>query len=594
MKNFCYLMLLALSFGFAFGSCNKDNFSSEVEESFEQPGPTHRQGNPLERIQRVSSWLKFVDQDHYNAVYRYLENVQQEALEDPGYTTEVVLREDVGDGYGTTFDPDPSLAVLEQDFGVYTLRKRLLLEEDELLREGQGLEEVVGLQDNGISSSVARTLHSADFVIQIGNTMIYQHSKSLRVLVDNNVSVMEDIIANGIEEVYKEENIDFVDLEVLPKGFRSDFPCTADFNVLEGGYTDGEKKEALKSFLWNNGDASGAKDLQLTWDWGDGTTTTTTNAAASHKYENLQPYPTVNTFNVCVTATYKIVNEEEDTEELCSQSACKTVTITLPEVEVEENYCDELQAASSLWGLIGSPMEFQPTPNNAQQVCATVNNFYTMLINLAIADNYSFRWTFQGQTSSGLQVCFDAPCDGTYLFSLEILDADGNLCSSYTDRYNHNVDAYCEGKEDIEQKYPMYYIHNGENKGVLLRGKHETNKDDGWFSSAPNQVETEMKHYKKVNNKWKKDERHNRTHILGNVYPQGNGCDCGGTPFMMDKIFQELIEKKHKYERNYVVFPSHDDDGQGIFCRVDDPYTVEFNPMQSSTELFSETMVFPF
>lgn len=602
MKNHLFLLISILAL--TFGSCEKDSFGGDFDgNSSDEFSKTLGTPNPFDDVTVVSSWLKFQDQRHFEEAYEYLETIRGSEA-DP-----VVLTEDDGRGYGASYDDDPALAALEDELGFYSLRKSLQLQEDERLRAGRDPNEILNsLEDRTITSSSERTLWSPDFVIQIGDQIYYRYTKSLEVSIRGNEQLMRTILTDGIDEIYKEENLPFVKLRSPRKGghLRGDFPCTAKFNALEGGFTSAEKKEAVRSFLWNNGDASGAKDLEIVWDWGDGTTETRNEATASHKYENLAPYPTVNTFNVCATVSYKIEKTDDDgevTEEQCSESSCETISITLPEVEeeTEEDYCDLLAGAIAVWDLVGSPFEYA-LGGNANQTCVALNGLYNILVDLGIQGNYTLNWTFQGQEGTGVQSCFSTPCDANYLVSIQILDADGNSCVSYTDRYDHNADASCEGKVDISKgwSYQDGYFDVNYPSHLQFRteiwGKHETNKDDKEIFSSPsvvNQIEAKMKHYQLIDNKWKKSSMHHKIHFLGNVYPQGNGCDCGGDPQYMDDEREDLVMAHWKFEQVKKVFPSQNDDGQGIFCKTTDPYFIHYKTYLWGVERTVQTFAFP-
>ena len=224
-----------------------------------------------------------------------------------------------------------------------------------------------------------------------------------------------------------------------------------------------------------------------------------------------------------------------------------------------------------------------------------------VVVDLGIEGNFTFEWTFQGQSGSGLQDCFDAPCDGNYLVSLQIFDADGVPCVTYTDRYDRNEDANCEGKVDITKDWTYqdgYFEVNYPNHKRFrteIWGKHETNKDDGIFSnpSVVNQIEAKMKHYEIINGNWKKSSLHHKIHFHGNVYPQGNGCDCGGNPLFMDDEREDLVQADSYWEQVKKVFPSQDDDGQGIFCLQDDPYFVHYKTYLWGVERTVQTFAFP-
>ncbi len=602
MKSYLFLFFGLLMF---FGSCKKDpltNLSpSDSKTEVEVRGKNGR--GALDRVQKVSNWLKFKDQAHYDQVYAFLEQVRENPA---NYTETRILVEDKNDGYGPTLDPNPLIADIEDLLGIETLRKDALLQEDGILRDGGTPKELNNIQVNDITSTSAKTLHSKDFVIQIGDQIIKTISTSLKVVVNNNnVGLMEDIINLGIEEIYEEENIGDVDLVIKhdKRGPRSDFPCTGAFAALPGGNLDSENKTAGKTFLWNNGDASGAKNLKLDWDFGDGSTATTSGPQTFHKYENLQPHPAENIFNVCVTATYIIEKAGSDEGEVievpCVQSTCQQISIKLEEVDEPENKCDELTyalTAAGLLGLEGSLVTFLGTPGNGEEVCAATTNLFNALLAYSLVDEITeISWTFQGgQTSTEFSPCFEVACDGNYLYTIQFKFANGEVCTPFTEIYPHEINSNCQGNNDIQKGWEsQYYQDNGNDLYIRWRAKHETENDDGIFESAPNQVEAEMKHYiyNVAQQKWKCIKLGSTIHFDGNIYPSGESCDCAGIADFMDWHPTTNGVRVHHFERNFLAFP--DDDVTGIFCLVNDPYTVTFEPDYELTSLYQHVVSFP-
>lgn len=606
MKSYVFIFLGLLMF---FGSCKKDSLSklSPSKEKSEVQVRGKGGDDALSKVQKVSRWLKFENQAHYDEVYNYLEKVR----EDPANFTETrILVEDKNDGYGPTLDPNPLIADIEDFLGIETLRKDVLLQEDGMLRDGGTLDLLNDIRYNDITSTSAKTLHSKDFVIQIGDKIIKTISKSLTVIVNNNnVGLMEDIIDSGIEEIYKEENIGDVDLEIKNdlRGPRSDFPCTGAFAAISGGSLNAQDKTAGKTFLWNNGDASGAKNLKLDWDFGDGSTATTSGPQSFHLYENLQPFPAENVFNVCVTATYTIEKwgdgKEEVIEVSCVQSSCQQISIKLPEEEEEPtNNCDLLNYALNAGGLLGADgliLEFVATPLNISEVCVAPNNITNALVAYALIDEVDLVWTFQGQTGTGISPCFEAGCDGEFLYTVQFVINQGTpeeeVCATYTGVYDHEENIDCQGNKDIPKPRKGWavqpYSDNGNNLWLVWRAKHETDNDDGWFSSAPNQIEAEMMHfiYNVQHQKYKRVLLGSTISFNGSVYADGDGCDCGGDAQNMD--YDHTTNGVHVpyWEHNYQVFT----DEEGIFCLVGDPYTVTFKPDWHGTTLYEHVVTFP-
>ena len=214
---------------------------------------------------------------------------------------------------------------------------------------------------------------------------------------------------------------------------------------------------------------------------------------------------------------------------------------------------------------------FNPTPGQAYEVCVDPSNL--LLTGSTLLDALTFRWHFQGQTQDGFAACFEAPCDGEYTVTLEILLPDGTVCMALNSTYQHNVEANCQGKKDIQYKETFEYYHNGERSKVKFRAKHQTKYDNSiWFNWGKNQVETEQKSYKKKWYGWKKTPRRHQIFLDGNVYPTGNACLCDGAPFNLDPTFHFRDKTEKKTEYNVPLFLSE----PGIFCKVDDPYEVTF------------------
>ena len=602
MKNILYLFVF-IAF---LASCKNDLI--EIDSPNKEGDQIEARGtnaNPFDGVVNTGRWLRFESQEHYDQVISNLEPLVGKPLPKG---KKVILNQGGGDGgdgggYGTTYDEDPWIATYEEEIGIYTLRKKLLFEEDHILRTGQDPDEILKLDDKGFLPTTIRSVVSAEGAIQIGDNIIIQEREAVRFIInDNRDDIAIDILDNGPDEAFNEEHYGFVKLDNklgLEKILLGGGTCTAAFNVVPGGNTDAHSQIALRTFMWNLGDASMARDLNLLWTFGDGQSEETKGPIANHTFTSLQPYPAVNSFNVCLTASYSYL-DDQDVEQQCLQSSCKTVEIRLEELEQEEEV-DECQNLGRVFGISwffdASLIEENTTPNEPTEVCVSLGNAALAAINETVSDNYTLKWHFQGQEGTGTNPCFYAGCDGAYMVIVQVL-VDGEVCATLLNWHHHNVLANCEGKEDLKRDDVMYYPFEGEVKRTLWWAKHETNKDDsnflgiGIWNSAPNQIETKMKHYRKYGSNWYPDFRHNRTTIAGNVYPQGEACDCGGIPDLMEELFEETFYKEFKFEKNHKVFESQTG-LKGIFCKVDDPYTVSFYPLDNTTVLDEDSVDFP-
>jgi len=575
-----YIQLCLLSLLLVFISCQEEFDALEENALIENSIDPLKDLKKGESGQKGGRWLTFESQKSYDAAYNKLLRLYDSERPDEN---SVVLVKGDKDGYGVSYDPSPILHLFEVQSVHTSLRKRLLIDEDTQLRRGREVDYVLrNLDDRGITNVIEQTLLSEEGVVRIGDEILYAPTKTLRIAVLNGrEDIMTKILSEGLDVLYEPEVLE--NIKVMNTQKKTVSECTADFNFSIGGL-DAENETGIVSLIWNNGDASGADDLQLTWDFGDGSSTTTSGAIATHTYENLEPDEADNNFTICVTAIYSYTNVD-GLEVKCNSSSCQTINIKLPKEELD--LCQIVGTALSVLQVFGvDPYTFNPTPGNGHETCGDAGDLVVAFANYA--DQLNFTWGFQGQgTQEGISGCFNAPCDGEYVTSLTISNDDGEICAVLQTNYQHSIEAFCEGKVDIQYKDDFEYYISGDRFKSFVRAKHETDYDDGFFSTSPNQVEGEIKSYKKKWWGWKKTPRHHEIHMEGNVYTFGNACACGG-PYD-DIPGPAKIETAKKTTRNQPMFPS----SAGIFCRVDDPYFVTLKVKINGNYQVDQTYTFP-
>lgn len=520
-----------------------------------------------DNVKSNGRWLSVPSHEAYANLYNYLSIIDNK---DYGDEKAVILVEDEKGKYGTTYDPNPALAQWERAQDHESLRRRLLLEEDAGLRAGMDPGDLFHTADDrDITDVIDQTLASKEGVVQIGTTIRYAVTPSLTIeVLNDNEGLMNQILDEGTS-VISDDNLDDIRV-VTSKSFSGVKDCTAEFGVFKGVVLEEENK-ARYTFLWNMGDIAGAIDPVFTWTI-DGVATTSTTPFLFHVFDNLTAGQ-ANSFNVCLTAKYTIV-DEEGVETQCENSSCQTVTIEYDEPVDEPLFtCDDAQIVASLLETfgIGNLLDLTPTPGNAEQVCVNASNL--LLGSAALLDALTFEWTFQNQSGTGINVCFTAPCDGTYDLTLVIKLADGTTCIAISEEYHHHVEANCQGLTDRQFKEDFPYTLGGKSCKVTFRAKHQTKLDNGFLNWNKNQIETQQTSYKKKWGFWFKTSRRHEIRLEGNVYPSGDACYCEGTPdYLNPNIdFRIKTEKNTKYYKQ--MFP----DSDGIFCKVNDPYKVTFN-----------------
>lgn len=573
--NFAFLL-----FALTMISCEEDTLFTNSKSDLNDNISIRGKGGDSGHV-KTGRWLILDGIEQYNTIYNELRTNLENSSEKEEL---VILVDDPKGDYGTTYDPNPTLANWEKSIGHFSLRKKLLLDEDSGLRNGEDPSDLFFNSDNrDITDKINQSLFSHEAVLQIGSSIYFASTSGLIIeVINNNANLMNKILDNGTGVMYQENNLSDIRLNPRETYFGKSKDCTADFGTFKS-VVDQKNGEATYSFLWNNGDAAGASDLQLTWNFGDGTVITGANVLTTHTFKNLKPKPTVNTFAVCLTASYSITDEEGNVTQ-CSQTSCQTITIEYEEEDEDPLFtCQDAQIVGSIINFLGliDLISVNPTPGNAEQVCVDISNL--VLGSGVILNGAVFEWTFQGQgPTEGLNACFIAPCDGTYTITLTIKLADGTTCLAISDNYHHNVEANCEGKKDIQFKESFPYTVGSDPCKVNLRAKHQTKYDNGLFNWGKNQVEAEQTSYIKkcgwLGCYWKKTSRRHFISMDGNVYPSGNACLCEGTPFYLDPTVVFRIKTESNTEFNKQVFPS----APGIFCKVNDPYCVTFDENSGS------------
>ncbi len=565
--------------GLFFTSCENDLLTNTESSNGKEITSRSKGGDGGSvNVENNGRWLVFSSEAAYRHAYDALLALDDAEKQETDVV--VLLKGGKGDKgeYDTAYDPNTNLALWEQEVGHSSLRRSLALQEELDLRDGEDPGRIQRtLEDRNITDVITQTLFSEEGVIQVGSNIYYAVNPGRMIEVGNNrTELMESILDDGTDVIF--EGTNHFDIKIRNNGsYRGVNDCTADFGSFTG-VVDEENGTAQYTFLWNLGDVEGAEGLKLEWNFGDGETMTTTTPFVYHEFDGLQPNID-NSFTVCLTATYSYKDEEGNTVD-CNNSSCETITISYEEETNDDPLfdCDDAQIVGSIIETIGliDLLNITPTPGMAEQVC--VNGTNLLLGSAELLDALNFNWSFQGQDGEGLQPCFIAPCDGTYAITLQITLEDGSSCMTLAEEYQHNVEANCEGKKDIQVKESFEYFIGGDRHKVCFRAKHQTKLDNNIFDWGKNQIETQQKSYKKRWYGWQKVSKRHIITLEGNVYPSGDACYCEGVPDYLDPSidFRDKTEKNTKYYKQ--MFPS----AEGIFCKVNDKYTVTFNENNGS------------
>jgi len=518
-------------------------------------GPTLSTGYP--QFNHNGQWFQFSDKRSYNLAIDQL-TAYANSNQVIGVGGGVLST----GGKGTQLSSDP-LDNFENHYGHKSLRKKVELEEDQRLLAGEDPARFQSdLDSRGFVTDVEMSLINEEGVVQLGSDIYIAYSKSTLVKINGRrADIVQQIITSGTKAAYLPANS--ADVEIINVGDVA--ACTAEFAATPGNL-DNQNNEATYSFLWNNGNASGVTNLLLQWDFGDGNTEASIDAGTSHTYTNLQPYPATNTFIVNLTATY---TDADGTT--CNETHPVEINIALESTATTVEECDVVSGVFAViqplqLGDLNPYVKATVTPGNPQEVCLNT----TGLVNLASSIlDLTWRWNFQGQMSSDVSPCFTTPCDGDYVVTLELLKSDGTVCGVYTKTYDHNTDANCQGHSDITREDDFEFTSGSDEYKACIVGKHRTK--EGWWPFDGNKIKAKMKTYKKNgNDRWRKEKMDHEIYIEGNVYPPGNGCACGGVP---DYVQEDEIDNNTKKSSI-----AHDifSDSDGIYCQVDDPYTIRF------------------
>jgi len=572
MKNLQTILAISLTIAVLalFYSCSQDtdllsdtNAVTDIESRSDNVNPREVSNN--------GKWLVFSNKRAYDNT---INSLRISLNDSRGEVQEVYLTGSNDDHYGATYDSQPQLALFEQslDFSSYRKRKELL--EEAYLREGMDPSDITETSINplNITSPIMGSLISENGVIQIEKDIFVALNRTKRVRIKNNrTDLVDALIESGDTRIlYEDRNIGDVEFQNKAQGSSvvTGFICTADFEAFPGGINQDDKSAAY-TFLWNDGDASGATNIEFTWNFGDGSPSETgTTSFATHTYENLEPHPAVNSFVVCVQVTYTYLDDDGESQ-TCNQASCQTISVTLEE---QPDPCDNVTEAMSIIGISGTLdniLQFT-TVAGGGQVCVGLGPIAGAIANLS---GVTYEWTAQGQTITSASPCFPVTCDGSYPGSLTI-KKDGVSCYTNTFTFEYSGgDADCQLSGDLElpdNSSDEIVWQTDDDKKTKIRAKHQTRKDNGLFNWGGNQVEGEITSYKRRSPSWlgwKKEERTTTITMVGNVYPQEDGCACGGEPGFMNETWTET-RKNHYQEKPMFV------SSEGIYARGSDPYTV--------------------
>jgi len=557
------LASLALIMTITFYACEKD----QIEIRDEQPQAKLKRASDctFRGMKNNGKWLVFNNQEIYNNV---ADELRERLKRRTANGADIYLNGSDKDGYGITYDPMPELATFESCAKHQSYRKIKEILEDDQLRRGADPERITdaSIDPLNITSHIVGSLTSKDGVIQIGREIYVALNRTKRVVIKNNrADIVDQLISSGKTDVlYEEGNIGDVQFANQAQGTSivPGFICTAEFNALQGSVNE-QENSATYIFQWNDGDGSGAIDLDIEWIFGDGTVINDGSTLVSYTYENLEPYPTVNKFIVCCDVSYTYLDEGDEIQ-TCSKSNCEEIEIVLEE---EINPCDEVREALAVITatILDNVLVFS-TDAGTGEVCVGLGDISGAISNLA---NITYEWSINGEDITGGNPCFDVTCDGNYTGTLTIFrDEVACYVNSFTYDYSGG-DANCQGHNDIPKKDVVTWSSDSDRK-TKFRAKHSTINDYSLafpLNWGGNRIEAEIKSYEK-GLFWKKEARKHDIVLEGKVFPHESGCACGGQPDdLPGAILSEIAEVSYHEE---IMFP----DAEGIYCKVDKPYEV--------------------
>lgn len=461
--------------------------------------------------------LVFHDLDDFKEVYKNLQNMHNEFLEEESYyETE---EEDVEET-DNLIEEYEHLAYFEKQYAYTSMRSHVNEEAFEYIK-GAG-REINTSPGYDVSDVIQATLFNSNGLLKIGGAYVYAKDYGkIYVVINDDFDALRELETLPQEELnYINVNKDisknaFTNQQFINSGL-SDIVCFFPGGINSGGSGSGSGSggtstcDPQANFTITPNPLGGQITVQVSnnvpgaqYNWSftnSGTTNTASGPSAIHTFttsgnQEITLTATINgdTYS-CVKTTYVL-------------SACDRRRATLATLGVNVNQ------------VLGSPGQVQLSLPN--------------LSNILLNSIDQITWNIGGQTLTGSSVNYTAPCLGT---------ANGTVIISFNDNcldYSYNFDVDVDSNECCPDEafhttninHSSYtwrsYTHNNNTYAISYR--HKQVPKYFFLQGTGTHICADIKHWKWNNNQstFKKSKERLKISFSGNIYDKDNtNCEC--------------------------------------------------------------------
>ena len=353
-----YFAIAMIGLVITFWACSKNELSELSDTNTTNPDLPLFSSNNGPNVEVWEEMLFFSGQDHYDAVYEELDILNQEAPNE---------YEPTEDDYVI---PNLFLDEYESSLGFYSLRKDIESAVIERLANGANpLEE--DPDNHFIRDEIERTLLNKHMEVRIGESVFKQIDKTYSIeITDANLETLELSRADWQSVMHDENVVVYVSGSATFKPMGIDMNCGFSVAVTPTNpVCDNIGYRRFDVNFNNDGEAWNGREVDYSWNWGDGTPTETSSSIyAAHFREHTYSNP--GTYTVTIGGIW-------DNNGNCSDVQTVQVTVGGQICDFNDNSTQTLaQTAGSSNRAFRGELWVKKTAGNGQNKFGGETKFY--------------------------------------------------------------------------------------------------------------------------------------------------------------------------------------------------------------------------